>query len=150
MKIMEIVVYGFILSLVLNGLAVLRIASTSFGTSTTDVSSPTVVEAALYTHVGTVLVVALGTAIVAWIALANIPLTSGGHLPYDKIFAYTLFSSVLTTNLYAFVNVLFNIYHSVPVNLQLGVAVTLGIILSIISLVATIGFVELTLGKEVI
>jgi len=150
MKIMEIVVYAFILGLVLNGLAVLRIASTSFGTDAYDVSSVDAAEAALYTHIGTVLVVGLGTAIVTWIALANIPMGSGGSLPGDKIFGYSLFSSLLMTNLYGFVGVLFNIYHSVPVDLQLGVAVSLAIILSIISIVATIGYIELTTGQEVI
>lgn len=150
MKLMEIIAFLFIFSLVMNGLAVLRIASTSYTTSEFDVSSPEAQQSAMTMQVGTVLVAGIAATIVSWIALANIPTTSGGHLPMDKIFGYSLLAGLMTVTLYGVVTTVWNIYESIPPDVQLGAGVVLAIFLGIISFLATLGYVEITLNKELV
>jgi len=149
MKLMEIIAFLFIFGLVMNGLAVLNIVSESY-TTDVDVSSPDVAYNAMVQQISIVLVFGFGGTIATWIALANIPTTSGGHLPMDKIFGYGVLAGLVTTSLYGGITTLWNIYDDVPKDLQLGVGVMLAIILMIISFLATVGFAEVTLDKELL
>jgi len=150
MKIMELIVYLLIFSFVMNGLAVLRIASSSFATSEYDVSNPELREDAMVTTISVVLVVGIGAVIASWIALGVLPLGSGGSIPMDKIFGYGLLAGLITTSLYGTIGTIWNIYDSIPPGAQLGASVALGIVLGIISVMAIIGYIEVTLDKEMV
>lgn len=147
MKLMEIIAFLFIFGLVMNGLAVLKIASTSYSTS--DVSSPQTAQSAMVTQISIVIVAGIAASIATWIAMSMIPTASGG-VPMDRVFGYSLIAGLITTSLYGSVTTLWNIYSAIPPDLQLGVGVMLAIILMIISFLATVGFAEITLDKELL
>jgi len=150
MKIMEIILFLFIFGLVMNGLAVLRIASTSYSTEGAIAVSPEAQQGAMITQIGIVLVAGISVTIVSWIALANIPFMSGGSLPMDKIFGYSLLAGMMTISLYGVVTTIWNIYASIPGEAQLGAGVMLAIFLAVVSFLATLAYIEVTLNRELI
>lgn len=150
MKLMEIITFLFIFGLVMNGLAALRIASTSYTSDAGMSVSPEAQQAAMVSNIGIVIVAGLAVVIVSWVAFGAIPLASGGSLPMDRIFGYALMAGLMTVSLYGVVTTLWNIYESLPGDIQLGAGVILAILLAVISFLATLGYVELTLDKELI
>ena len=148
MKLMEIIIFLIIFSFVMNGLAVLRISSSSFATSDYDVSNPGLRESAMITTISIVLVVGIGTVIAGWLVLGNIPFMYGANIPYDKLFGYGLLAGLITTSLYGTIGTIWNIYEAIPVGAQTGAGVVLGIVLGIISILAIVGYIEITFGQE--
>jgi hypothetical protein len=150
MKLMEIITFLFIFGLVMNGLAVLRIASTSYTSDSGMSVSPEQQQTAMVAQIGIVVVAGISVTIVSWIAFGAIPLASGGSLPMDKIFGYGLLAGVMTVTLYGTVTTLWNIFEALPSDIQLGAGVMLAILLAIISFLATIGMIEVTMDKELL
>ena len=150
MKLMEIILFLVIFSFVMNGLSVLSLSSSSFTTSEYDVANPGVREAAMVSSISIVLVVGIGTVIGAWIVMGNIPTSSGAGLPMDKIFGYGLLAGLVTTSLYGGISTIWNIYEIIPTGAQYGAGIALGIILGILSIIAVVGYIEITLGRELV
>lgn len=149
MKIMEIILFLFIFSLVMNGLSILRLTSSSY-TTNVDVSQPDAILIQVTTQITVVLVAGIGAAVVTWIALAAIPLASGGFVPIVKFTGYAIFAGLVTTTLFGSITTIWNMYESVPSDLRLGATVVMGIFVSIIGILVTIAYVELTTEKEII
>lgn len=154
MNLVRILAYLFIFGLVMNGLAVLNIMSTSFATDPSqDTLSPETQMAALTTLVTVGLILALAGMMITWVALASVQVlgtgTSGaGAVPMDKLFGYGIFGGLITLSLWGGVHVIWNIYEIIPEEARLGATVMLSIIIAIVGFVITLGFIELTTGRD--
>jgi len=154
MNLIKILAFLFIFGLVMNGLAALNILSTSFTSdSSMDTENPDAQLNALTTLVTGGLILALAGAMIAWIALSSVNIlgsgTSGaGAVPMDKLFGYTIFGGLITLSLWGGINTIWNIYEIIPEEARLGATVMLSIIIAIIGFVVTLGFVELTTGRD--
>jgi len=156
MNLIRILAFLFIFGLVTNGLAVLNIMSTSFTTDPNmDTDNPEAQMEALTLLVTVGLILALGAMMVTWVALASVNIvgsgTAGvGHVPVDKIFGYGIFGGLITLSLWGGIHTIWNIYEIIPEEARLGATVMLSIIIAIIGFVMTLGFVELTTGRDLV
>jgi len=152
MNLIRILAFLFIFGLVMNGLAVLNIASTSFATNPEMEVDPDVQMGLLTTQVMITLIIGLGAAMATWIALSVKVLGSGGggNVPMDKLFAYGVFGGLITISLWGGLSCVWNVYEIMPGETKIGGAVMLAIIIAIVGFVATLGFVELTTGRDLI
>lgn len=150
MKIMEILAFLFIFGLVMNGLSVLKVASTSYATSSGYEMDADTQLNLITTQIAVVIVIGIGTVIAAWVLLGNIPMMFGANIPFDKLFGYGLMAGLVTVSLFGTITTVWNIYEIMPAGTQLGGMVILSILLAIIGFLVTVGYVELTLGRDLL
>lgn len=149
MILVRIIGFMFILGLVLNGLAVLNLASTSFISSDQATSTdPNTQLGLIETQIALVMGAGLAAMLITWVVLANVPTTSAGGLPMNQIFGYGIFGGLVTVSLFGGISTVQNIFELMPGDAKVGGAIVFAIILAIIGFVATLGFIEITVGKE--